>query len=590
MLALATAALGIDNGFKTPAMGWSALYGAPFGSVNETIVAIAAEGLNTSGLLAFGYNRVNLDDWYAIRDGQSGKIKADPKNFPSGMRAISDKVHAAGCLFGVYSAASMRTCANFSASLFNEVNDANTFAHDWQVDMLKYDACRYNAGVAPRPRYLAMGRALNATGRPILYSVEGWTPKTDSKWGPEVADSWRTGSDIWPNWDNMPNCILNNVYQTNAAAEWHEVGKGFNDPDMLQPPNTLKTVLTPGLDPVEAYAQYKLWVLMKSPLVLGVNWEQIADLKTLEPTYFAMLTNPEILAINHDMSPQGVLVRQYPSHAQQSKLGGGRGGAPLAVTLQACDYRRASQRWVPGPTAGTIALDGTKLCLVQNGTSAGIALAPCSATSTVWGMTYDDLAVHIGTAGSDGKLCVDSPHTSPSDIVALPALKSCLYTGPLPPASLFETNFADQAYVWGPGTKQIIAAGASTCFTAGLTNDGQGLSTASGSRWVTNNGTLEHEVWMGDLTPLADGSRRRAVALFNKGEDLDAIFAPASLYSRELPGVDPATTAVKVRDVVRRTDVAVAPGAPIASNVPRHGVDLYVITYPALAAPSVTEL
>jgi len=95
---------------------------------------------------------------------------------------------------------------------------------------------------------------------------------------------------------------------------------------------------------------------------------------------------------------------------------------------------------------------------------------------------------------------------------------------------------------------------------------------------------------MGDLTPLADGSRRRAVALFNKGEDLDAIFAPASLYSRELPGVDPATTAVKVRDVVRRTDVAVAPGAPIASNVPRHGVDLYVITYPALAAPSVTEL
>jgi alpha-galactosidase len=120
VLAFPSIALGIENGFKTPAMGWSALYGAPFGKVNETIVALAAEGLQSSGLLAAGYNRVNLDDWYAVRDGQSGVIKGDPTNFPSGMVAISDKVHAAGCLFGVYSAASMRTCANYSASLFNE--------------------------------------------------------------------------------------------------------------------------------------------------------------------------------------------------------------------------------------------------------------------------------------------------------------------------------------------------------------------------------------------------------------------------------------------------------------------------------------
>ena len=60
------------------------------------------------------------------------------------------------------------------------------------------------------------------------------------------------GADIWPNWDNKPNCILNNLYQTNLAAPWHFVGKGFNDPDMLQPPNTLKTVLKPGLTPDES--------------------------------------------------------------------------------------------------------------------------------------------------------------------------------------------------------------------------------------------------------------------------------------------------------------------------------------------------
>ena len=37
------------------------------------------------------------DDWYAVRDGNSGKIKGSPHNFPSGMAAVSQKVHDAGC-------------------------------------------------------------------------------------------------------------------------------------------------------------------------------------------------------------------------------------------------------------------------------------------------------------------------------------------------------------------------------------------------------------------------------------------------------------------------------------------------------------
>jgi hypothetical protein len=116
------------------------------------------------------------------------------------------------------------------------------------------------------------------------------------------------------------------------------------------------------------------------------------------------------------------------------------------------------------------------------------------------------------------------------------------------------------------------------CVTAGLENYG-GKSGNNGAVWVTNNGTLEHEVWMGDLTPLADGSRRRVVALFNKAASLDALFAPASLYTRDLVGVSIAT-AIKVRDVVRKADVAVVPGAPIEANVPSHGVSLYVVTFP----------
>ena len=37
--------LALDNGFDRPPMGWSGLYGAPFGAVNETIMVRAAQGL-----------------------------------------------------------------------------------------------------------------------------------------------------------------------------------------------------------------------------------------------------------------------------------------------------------------------------------------------------------------------------------------------------------------------------------------------------------------------------------------------------------------------------------------------------------------
>ena len=107
-------------------------------------------------------------------------------------------------------------------------------------------------------------------GRKIFYSVEGWQD-ADPDWGPDVANMWRTGSDIWPSWNNKTrHTILNSLYLNNDAADVHVVGKGFNDPDMLQPPNTLKTVLSPGLAPEEAYTQFKLWAIMKAPLILSV--------------------------------------------------------------------------------------------------------------------------------------------------------------------------------------------------------------------------------------------------------------------------------------------------------------------------------
>jgi hypothetical protein len=281
---------------------------------------------------------------------------------------------------------------------------------------------------------------------------------------------------------------MNNLYQTNAAAKWHKVGEGFNDPDMLQPPNTLKTVLKPGLDPEESYSQFKLWVVMKSPLVLGTNWEQIADLEKLEPTYFGMLTNPEILSINQDMSPQGVLVRQFPSKAQQA----GKGSltkATVPVTFQLCDEQRASQRWIAGSAKGSVQLEDTTLCLAVNSTGTGVELAPCTATSSGFGMTPDE-QIHVGQVGASAQdVCLGSSQRQGSSAFATPTVAHCIYTGPIPPVSVDEPSFGEQAYVWGPTTAQIINTASSMCLTAGLPN-----IDPSQHSWTTNNGTLEHEV------------------------------------------------------------------------------------------------
>lgn len=52
--------------------------------------------------------------------------------------------------------------------------DAETFAQDWQADYLKVDYCGSSVSREPAPQYAgfaALRDALNATGRPIYYSI-----------------------------------------------------------------------------------------------------------------------------------------------------------------------------------------------------------------------------------------------------------------------------------------------------------------------------------------------------------------------------------------------------------------------------------
>lgn len=64
-------------------------------------------------LPACRYEYVNLDDAWSAPSRQDGRLVADPLRFPSGIKALSDYVHAKGLKFGIYGDAGSLTCAGY---------------------------------------------------------------------------------------------------------------------------------------------------------------------------------------------------------------------------------------------------------------------------------------------------------------------------------------------------------------------------------------------------------------------------------------------------------------------------------------------
>lgn len=114
---------------------------------------------------------VNLDDcWQVSRDAQ-GTIQADPALFPNGIPPLVDYIHSRKLKFGLYSDRGNMTCQRRPGSLGYEKKDANTYAA-WGVDYLKLDSC-YTDATPTEVEYSLMRDALNASGRPIFYSLCG---------------------------------------------------------------------------------------------------------------------------------------------------------------------------------------------------------------------------------------------------------------------------------------------------------------------------------------------------------------------------------------------------------------------------------
>jgi alpha-galactosidase len=173
------------------------------------------------------------------------------------------------------------TCQKRPASIDHEVADATTFA-GWGIDYLKYDNCNNQLRPAIE-RYQAMGDALAATGRPIVFSLCEWGQNKPWEWGRFVGGAlWRTTGDIRDNWKSMLSILDKQV-----GLEKYSGPNAWNDPDMLEVGNGKMTN-------TEYIAHFSLWALLNAPLIAG------NDLRSMSDSTRAILTNPEVIAVDQD--------------------------------------------------------------------------------------------------------------------------------------------------------------------------------------------------------------------------------------------------------------------------------------------------
>ncbi|CAE6399424.1 unnamed protein product [Rhizoctonia solani] len=277
--------------------------------ISEKLIIETATLMKKYGLQAAGYNYVNIDDCWSLKNrSKSGELVAGRillLMFPSGIKNLTDTLHKMGFKAGIYSDAGWFTCGGFPGSYSYE--DAQTFS-DWGIDYLKYDNCAIPYDSITRQgvygRYTPMRDALVAVAKkakkiPIVFSLCEWGWNQVWIWGKEVGQSWRTTGDIAPTWPSLAHIINFNSFITSSTDYY-----GRNDLDMLQMLVNLAIqhfhiylILNSGngnLTYEEKKSHWTAWALMKSPLFIGTNLSAIGS-DTL-----SILTNREILAINQD--------------------------------------------------------------------------------------------------------------------------------------------------------------------------------------------------------------------------------------------------------------------------------------------------
>jgi alpha-galactosidase len=274
----------------TPPMGFNT-WNTFQTKISEDMLDVMVDSFISSGMKDAGYEYFVLDDgWMTMDRDKNGSLVADPLKFPHGMKAFADYVHARGLKFGIYNCAGSKTCAGYPGTRGHEYEDARLYA-SWGVDFLKYDWCSTDSLNAPEA-YKTMRSALDATGRPIVFSICEWGDHKPWLWARRVGELYRTTGDINANFavrisrgNWTPHSVLS-ILDLQEAIRQYNGPNHWNDPDMLEVGN--------GMTYDEDKAHFSLWCMLAAPLAAG------NDLRKMSAKTREILTNKEMIAVDQD--------------------------------------------------------------------------------------------------------------------------------------------------------------------------------------------------------------------------------------------------------------------------------------------------
>ncbi|MFJ4521808.1 alpha-galactosidase D [Streptomyces sp. NPDC088810] len=294
-------------------------------------------------LKKYGYEYVNIDaGWWMSWSWKSqfdeyGRQKADPLRFPSGMKAVADRIHSKGLKAGIYLPVGLekgayndgknpiwnaegcttgdivyddlRTTNGWDSAYKIDFSDpcaqkyidsqAQMFA-DWGYDFLKLDGVgpgsfkngdNYNnvADVA------AWQKAIKTAGRPVHLELSWSLDYGHVEDWKKYSNGWRIDTDV--------ECYCNTLvtWENSVDDRWDDApawtdhaGPGaWNDLDSLNVGNGEMD----GLTKAERQSYATLWAIAKSPLFTG------DDLTKLDSYGLSLLTNREVIAINQSSAP-----------------------------------------------------------------------------------------------------------------------------------------------------------------------------------------------------------------------------------------------------------------------------------------------
>ena len=331
----ASAAAGLA---PTPPMGWNSWNS--FGPTITEAQALENADIMVAKLLPFGYDVFTVDiQWYEpnansyeyrkdaeLTMDQYGRLQPAPNRFPSaangaGFKKLADQIHARGMKFGIHlmrgiprQAVRLNTTILGTSLRAQDIADTKAIC-EWNgdmygVDMTKPGAQEYYNSVFKQyaawgvdfvkmddmsrpyernwPEVEAAHKAIAASGRPIVLSLS--PGEMDLRWAnhvPHYAQMWRISDDFWDEWR-----LLNEQFQ--RLENWNPVmgANSWPDADMLPLGRLALGARDTKFTPDEQQTLMSLWSIARSPLIMG------GDLRHLDAKTLALLTNPEVLAVN----------------------------------------------------------------------------------------------------------------------------------------------------------------------------------------------------------------------------------------------------------------------------------------------------